>query len=211
MKKKILAICTILLMVSIPFGIGGASELKLSDQNDETISIEISDFYGQDIVSTEIITMSEEELVEFEETVSKLMDSIQSAESWEELENIINNFQKGGIIGSIISSLIPKLFRRRGFVISHGHFLKLNPFKKSQFKIIKGLTFWHYSSGNLLKDRTIILKPLQFKMKILTGRQIGVMSNLLGIYIFVSRSFPTKSYSFFIGTSRRIGGIELHI
>lgn len=211
MKKKILAICTLLLLVSIPFGIGGASELQLSDQNDEIISIEISDFDGQDIVTTEILTMSEKELVEFEETVSNLMDSIQAAESWEELENIFSNFQRGGIIGSIISNLFPKLFRRRGFVISHGHFLKLNPFKKSQFKIIKGLTFWHYSSGSILKDRTIILKPLQFKMKILTGRQIGFMSNLLGTYIFVSRNFPTKSYSFFIGTSRSIGGIELHI
>ena len=199
-------------MVTIPFGIAGASELQLSQETDETVLLEIAVFDEYDTITTETITMTEEDLIDLEETISILMDNIESAESWEELENILSSFQQNGIIGSIIGKLLSKLnlFKTRGFVVSSGHFYKLNPFKKTEIDIKKGFTFWHYSSGSLFKDRTIIFKPLQFKMKILTGTQFGFMYKFFGIYLFISSKLPNKSYSFFIGTAKRINGIQLH-
>ena len=212
MKKKILAIFSILLLVTIPFGIGGASELQLNQETDEPASLEIAVFDEYDTITTETLTISQEDLITIEETISILMDKIESAESWEEIENILNNFQLNGIIGSIIGKLLSKLniFRTRGFVVSSGHFYKLNPFKKTEIDIKKGFAFWHYSSGSMFKDRTIILIPLQFKMKILTGTQFGFMYKFFGIYLFLSSKLPNKSYSFFIGTAKRINGIQLH-
>ena len=46
-------------------------------------------------------------------------------------------------------------------------------------------------------------------MKVLKGLQIGFMSRFIGLYLFVARKLPEKSYTFFMGTARRINGIQL--
>jgi len=212
MKRKILAICVILLLVTIPFGIVQASETYEKEQNNETISVEITTFESDGITTTETVVLSEEELAGLENTVSILIERIQSAKNWEEIEGIIDNLPKAnGIIFSIIFRILSKfrLFRNRAFVISSGHGYKFNPFKKSAVKIRKTFTFWHYSSGKILKDRTIFFKPLAFKMKILKGLQFGFMTRFTGIYIFVARRLPQKSYTFFMGTAGRINGIDV--
>ena len=78
-------------------------------------------------------------------------------------------------------------------------------------KIRKKVSFWHYSSGKLFKDRTLILKPLALKMKILTGSQFGMMTRFTGAYIYVPRTFPQKSYTFFMGIAKRVSGLQMPI
>ncbi|MCK4365452.1 MAG: hypothetical protein KAW45_05335 [Thermoplasmatales archaeon] len=211
MKKKFMAIWMVFLFVAIPFSFAEAGETQAIQENNETISIELATLNDDNILSIEAITISEEELIELENTISILMDKIESANSWEEIENIINNIPKNnGIISSLISKFLSmfKLFRNRGFVISSGHGYKFNPFKKNVLSIRKKFIFWRYSSEKLIKDRTIIYKPI-FKLNILKGRQFGYMRNFFGIYLFVSRRFPQKSYTFFMGTARRISGREI--
>jgi hypothetical protein len=215
MKRKIIAIWIILLLIAIPFSIAQASETYEEEQNNENISIEIAAVNEDGSIITEIFTFSEEEIEDFESTITNLMDAIQSATSLKEIENILENIPtQNGIFMSIFSKLFSKIFsgfqgmRNRGFVISHGHSFKLNPFKKNSFKIRKKSTFWHYSNGEKSSDRTIIFKPVALKMNILSGRQFGRMSNFLGIYIFIAKRFPQKSITFFMGTARRINGRE---
>jgi hypothetical protein len=211
MYKKILAIFTILLLMTIPFGIAGASNFQSNEHNEEPISLKIAVFDEDYTITTETVTLNEEELIELEVTISSLMDEIESAESWEDVENILLNFKSGGFIGLIISNILPmfSLFRTRGYVISSGHFFKLNPFKTNRVKISNMFGFWHYSSGKIFKDRTIMIKPLEFRLKILSGLQFGFMYKFFGIYLFISRRIPNKSYSFFMGTAKRINGIQL--
>lgn len=212
MKRKIMAIWVILLLVAIPFSIAQASETYGEEQNVETASIELAAINEDGTIITEILSITEDELAEFEITISALMDAIQSATSWEEIQNILENIpSQNGIITSIISKILSsfKNIRNRGFVISHGHSFKLNPFKKNSFKIRQKSTFWHYSNGGTASDRTIILKPFALKMKILNGLQFGRMSNFFGVYIFIAKRFPQKSVTFFMGTARRINGIQL--
>ena len=212
MKGKILAIWIILLFFTIPFGIVNAGETYQTVQNKETVTVELSAFESDEILATETVVLSEEELVELENVITKLMDWIESVSGWEELENIINNLPiKSGIIKSIINKIFSKfsLFRSRAFVISSGHGFKFNPFKKSDFSIRKKLTFWHYSNGERMQDRTIYIQPLSFKMKILKGLQVGFMTRFFGIHIFVARKLPEKCYTFFMGTAGRINGIQL--
>lgn len=211
MKKRLLAIWMVFLFVAIPFSFAQADETQLVEQNNETASIEVVAINDDNIVSTERITISEEELTELENTIYIIMGKIESADSWGGIEEIINNIpNNNGIIFSLLSKLLSKLklFGNRGFVISSGHGYKLDLFKKNSVSIKKKFMFWHYSSEKVIKDRTIIYEPL-FKFKTLTGRQFGYMRNFIGIYLFVAHKFPQKSYTFFMGTARRISGREL--
>jgi len=210
MKRKIMAIWVILLLIGIPTCITQASETQANEQSNETVSIEMVYINEAGTLTTETLSISEEELAEFENTISIIMDKIQSATSWEELQNIINNLPiKNGIITSLILKILSKfkLLISRGLIISLGHSFKLNPFKRNSFKLRQRLIFWYYTGKT--SDRTIILQPLAFKMKILKGLQFGYMSKFFGIYIFIAKKLPQKSLTFFIGTVRRTNGIQL--
>ena len=212
MKRKILAICVILLLVTIPFGIVQASETYETEQNSETMSIELAAFESDEILATETVVLTEEGLVELESTLSTLIERIQSSENWEEILGIFDNLlETKGVVLSIIFKILSKFrpFRNRAFIFSRGHSYKLNPFKNKDFSIRKKFTFWHYSNGGRLKDKTIFFKPFDFKMKTLTGIQFGFMYKFTGIYIFIPHRFPEKSFTFFMGTSARINGIQI--
>jgi hypothetical protein len=209
-KRKIMAILMILLLM-IPLGIVQAGVNNEKEQNRGTISVQITSLDLDENQKTENIYLSEEELIEFEKTISNLIDKIESSESWEEVQGIIDNFFKGNNLGifNIIKNLLFKLLPFRTYVISSGHGYKLNPFKKGSTKIRKTLSFWHYSSGKILKDRTVIIKPLALKLKILKGLQVGMMTGFKGIHIYVARRFPQKSYTFFLGMTRRVFGFQM--
>jgi len=211
MKRKILAIWIILLLLTIPFGIAQASERQGLEIRNENIVIEISTFNSDEISKTETLLLSEEELVEFENIISILFDKIQSVKSWTEFKGIIENLLKGSNLGifSIFRSLLLKLLPGKTYVFSTGHGYRFNPLKKGSMKIKKLFSLWHYSSGKILKDRTIILKPLALKMRILKGLQFGLMTRFTGVYIYVARKFPQKSYTFFMGTVRRAYGMQV--
>lgn len=208
-KKKIMAIWVVLLLFAIPFSIAQASE---NIQNNDIATVEIATFLSNGITTTETIDLSGEDLAEFENTISILIERIQSATSWEEIENIFKNIpEPKGVILQLIFKILSKFipFRNRAFVISHGHSYKLNPLRKNGFKIRQKFTLWHYTNGDRGKDKTIFFKPLSFKMKVLTGMQIGFMSRFTGIYIYISKNLPEKSYTFFMGTAARINGIQV--
>jgi hypothetical protein len=211
MKRKIMAIWIILLLITIPFGIAQASERHKQEKNNKTISVEISTFDSDEISTTETILLSEEELVEFENTILILFDKIQSVKNWAEFKGVIEGLLKESNLGifSIFRSLSSKLLPGKTYVISSGKGLKFNPLKKGSIKIKKIFSIWHYSSGKILKDRTLILKPLALKMRILKGLQFGFMTGFTGIYLYIARKFPQKSYTFFMGTARRAFGIQI--
>jgi len=211
MKKKIMAIWLILLLVTIPFGIAQAGEKHGQENNNQSILVELSTIISDKISTTDSILLSEEELVEFENTISILIDKIQSANNWGEFKGVIKNFLKGSNLKtfSILRKLFSKIIPGKTYVFSSGHGYKLNPLKKGSMKIRKILSVWHYSSGKILKDRTIIVKPLALKLRILKGSQFGFMTRFTGLYFNVVRKFPNKSYTFFMGTVRRAFGIQI--
>lgn len=214
MKRKIIAICIILLLIAIPISIAEASETSENEQNNETISVELTAIDSDGTLTTENLYISEEDLAELESAISMIMDQIQSTNDLDEdtLRDLIertlgnDNSLLGRILG-IFTTL--KLTRNRGFVISSGHGIDYTPLKKISFKISKKAAIWHYNSNGMIDDRTIILKPLALNMKILKGRQFGFMTRFLGVYLSVSRGFLRESYTMFMGTARHINGIQL--
>jgi hypothetical protein len=210
-KKKLIAVLLVFLLFAIPINIAQASKSN-EEQKNASVIVELATVNEGKIFSTKIFPIEKEELAEFEKSISILMDNVQSATSWEEIVNIIENLpSNNGIIASIIQKILLKIkqSRIRGFVLSFGHSFKLNPFRKNSFKIREESAFWRCSNGGKIKDRTIIIKPLAFKIKKLEGLQFGHMSNFFGIYIYIVRKFPEKSTTFFMGTARRINGIQL--
>ncbi|KYK31925.1 MAG: hypothetical protein AYK22_07650 [Thermoplasmatales archaeon SG8-52-3] len=210
-KRKILAIWIILLLITVPLGIVEASETNAIKENNEKIPIEIATLDSDEIVNTKTIYISQEELAEIQNTISVLIDRIESAQSWQEIKTIINNILGGNKLGifSIIKTLFSKIFAFRTYVISSGHSYKVNPIKKGSIKIRKKLILWHYTSGELLKDRTIILKPLALKFRVLKGSQVGMISRFTGMFFYVARKIPQKSYTFFIGFAKRANGLQI--
>lgn len=212
MKRKIMAIWVILLLVAIPLGIAEASETYEKEQDSENLIVELVSVKSDGGLTTEKMFLSEEKVVELENTLSIFLQTFQSAKNWEELADIIDSSigTSNSLALTILKSYINlRLSKSRAFVISSGHGFNFNPFKKNDLKLRKDINFWHYSSGKLIEDRTIIIQPLALKMKLLTGIQFGFMTRFTGIYIFVSRRLPEKSYTFFMGTARRINGIQV--
>lgn len=220
MKRKIIAILAVLLLFAIPFNVAQAGEI----QNEETTSVEIGDINENGDLITETFSLPEEQLVELEAVLSVISEKIGSANSLQEIENIIQNIQiKSGISGTIVSKIISiittfirkiittfRLFFDRSLVFSSGHGYRLNPLKHTElFKITKKFAFWHYSNKGAIKDRTIIFRLRGLKMRILTGGQFGWMRNFFGLYIYIARRIPRMSYTFFMGTARRINGIQV--
>jgi hypothetical protein len=212
-KRKVMAILIILLLMTLPLGVVQASNTIKNKTKNEYIPVEITTFNSDNILKTETIHISEQDLEEFENSVSILMDKIQSANSLQAIRDIIKNFLEGNNLGilTLLKTLLSKIISFRTYVISSGHGYKFNPLKKGSIKIRKKVSFWHYSSGKLIKDRTLIIKPLALKMKILRGSQFGMMRRFTGAYIFVPRKFPQKSYTFFMGIAKRVSGLQMPI
>lgn len=208
-KRKILTIATVFLFVFVQFSIVEASETK--QQEGKQTLVELAAVNEEGIFDIQKIYLNEEELNEFQEAIERLIDKLEKAESIEKIEEIISNDPISNIpfIGTILSTIFKKFSLGRGFVISSGKCYKLNPLKRTKINLIKRLSLWHYLSFDGLNARTIVVKPLKFDMKILRGTQVGLMRKFFGIHVFISKPFPAKSSSFFLGTAKRINGIQL--
>lgn len=214
MKRKIIAIWIILLLIAIPISIAGASETSVKEKKNSAVLAELATVESDGSLIIKNLQISEEDLAELESAISMIMDQIQSKNDLDEnfLREIIektlgNDNPLFGRILRVFRAL--KLTRNRGFVISSGHGRDYSPLKRISFKISKKAAIWHYNSNGIMNDRTIILKPLALNMKILKGRQFGVMTGFLGFYLSVSRGFLKESYTMFMGTARHINGIQL--
>ena len=214
MKRKIIAIWIILLLIAIPINIAGASETPEKEEKNSAILAELVTVASDGSLITKNLQISEENLAELESAISMIMDQIQSKNDLDEnvLRDIIEKIlgDNNPLFGRILRLFRTlKLTRNRGFVISSGHGRDYSLLKRISFKISKKAAIWHYNSNGIINDRTIILKPLALNMKILNGRQFGVMTRFLGFYLSVSRGFLKESYTMFMGTARHINGIQL--
>ena len=206
MKRKIVAIFAMFLMISIPFGVVDAREVK----KEEDIRLEIASISEEGNILTEEFFTSEEELVAFQGIIGELFEKIQNAQNLDEILQILQLLRgRDSRLFKIIFRMITRnrLLGNRAFVLSSGTCYDLNPFKQDQVKIRKRSTFWRYSSGTI-NSKTFILRPFKLDNKVLTGTQFGFMRKFTGIYIHISRTIPEKSYTFFMGTAKNAFGLD---
>jgi hypothetical protein len=212
MKKKILAIGIVALFFAISLSHAEASEVSQTTEN-EPILLEFGKIASDGTLTTEILSITEKDLAELETAVALFMNRVEATNNldWGVLRDLLEKIfgNDNSLLGSIFGIFTKlKLSRNRGFVISSGHGRDYKPLKKITFKIRRKVGFWHYNSNGLIDDRTIIVKPLALSLKILRGRQVGIMTGFFGIYLSVSRGFLSNSYTFFMGTARHINGFD---
>ena len=226
MKNKIIAIFVIMTLIAISFSAAQASEINKIEKNDE-ISIEIGTLTEDGFSEIETFLLSDGQILELETFFATITQKMESAGSWEEINCILDEIpDTPGPLIEIVNKIILKikfiihnilakfkLYFNRGFIVSFGHNYKLNPFKKSEIKLMKNFAMWRYSNKAMLKDRTVIFKmikdPLDAKIKTLKGMQLGFMVNFIGLHIHIARKFPAHSTTFFLGIARYINGLQL--
>jgi hypothetical protein len=122
---------------------------------------------------------------------------------------LLNLVIKGIDFNYKINQLRP--LRKNVFIMSWGFTNKFLSLGKNKFNLVRPFTLWFYSgrSNLILNSRTIIIDPYPFGIKMLTGRQIGLMSDFKGLYIHRSGSIADKAITMFFGFSSVVRGFDL--
>lgn len=169
--------------------------------------------------TSKIFEFSEEESKGIADKISTFMENIESKHTYFGIMRAIKGFL--GTDDSALQELFQNIdidgvdlpsLGKRVFVVSHGRSNIINPFRKFQINLLRPATlFWYYhgSSDRILSDKTIIIDPYPSDIKVLDGRQVGIMRRFVGIYIYMPASTSSESNFFFIGYARNVFGLDL--
>ena len=170
--------------------------------------------------------LSVKDMTTMEKFLPALIEKMASATSLPSLIDIIQSFiaenGRHPVLILLLEILIKTIdfnfkinqlrpLRKNVFIMSWGFTQKFLSLGKNKINIARPLTGWYYSgrSNVVLNSRTIILDPYPFGIKMLTGRQIGLMSDFVGLYIHRSGSIGDKAITFFFGFAKVIRGLDL--
>jgi hypothetical protein len=135
------------------------------------------------------------------------MENIESACSYSEIIDAIDKLKINRPIFRLIVNILTLIqsinklrpLKKRVFIISCGS-SDLPSLKPSKVKLLLPFSAWYYSNP---LSKTIIVDPFPFSVKVLTGRQLGVMRRFIGVHMHVA------SYSIFFGHAARVRGFDL--
>ena len=218
--KALLAIGTILLFLGLSLSPATAQVSPVDD------FLEIGVWGDDGELQIHQLDLTDSELLELDGFFNELMDRMQNAQSYLEIRNILLDFilEYGRhpvlvfflelLVKSIeIHSNLYQLFpiKRKALVVSWGFANKLFALRENKAELYLPFTLWYYSgrSNYLVNSRTLIIDPYPFQIKTLSGRQIGMMVNFAGVYVYRHSTITDKSYTFFLGYANYIGGFDL--
>lgn len=212
--KGILAIGVILLFLGLAFS-PVTAQTTVKDQ------LEVNAMGG-----IKQMQLSEKDMTTMEKFLPTLIEKMASATSYSSLIDIIQNFiaenGRHPVLILLLQILIKTIdfnfkinqlrpLRKNVFIMSWGFTSKFLSLGKNKLNIARPLTGWYYSgrSNVVLNSRTIILDPYPFGIKMFTGRQVGLMSDFVGLYIHRSGSIADKAITFFFGHAKVVRGFDL--
>jgi hypothetical protein len=175
--------------------------------------------FGSDSVKEDEVSVPVSDEITFKTKISEFMGSLDSVNDYTELLAIIQDFFGANQGSSLLKDALQnidgfQLFSKRIFIISYGHNPTVNLFKKFQFNLLRPATlFWYYqgNSQHLISDKTLIIDPYPFDVRVLDGRQMGFMKRFVGVYIYKPSSIISESYTFFIGYAYKVAGVDLSL
>jgi hypothetical protein len=212
--KGILAVGVILLFLGLAFS-PVTAQTTIKDQ------LEVST-----IGNLAPVQVSEKDITTMEKFLPTLLEKMSTATSYSALIEIIQSsikeYGRMPVLVLILKLMIKGIdfnfkfnqlrpLRKNAFVMSWGFTNKFLSLGKNKINMLRPITGWYYSgrSNIILNSRTIILDPYPFSIKMLTGRQIGLMSNFIGLYIHRSGLITDKAITFFFGYASIVRGIDL--
>ena len=172
------------------------------------------------------IQLSEQDLTTMEKFLPIFIEKMQTATSYSEIIDLTQCFMKEygrhPVLVLILNLLIKTInfqfklsqlrpVRINAFVISWGFTNQLLSYRSLGIQMIRPITGWFYSAryNSLLDSRTIILDPYPLGIKVITGRQIGYMTNFIGLYIHRSGINAEQSITYFLGYAQTIRAFDL--
>lgn len=171
------------------------------------------------------LKMTRQELQELDQFLPELVNQMEKAESFPELLSIATGFTKEygrhPLLMALIQFIVKILdvasnfnlfrpLRKDAFVLSWGFGPKFIPLRENKAQLFRPITGWYYSgrSNLLINSNTLIIDPYPFNLKTIKGRQIGLMTNFVGLYIYRHSSITEHSYTFFFGKTSTIRGFD---
>jgi len=172
------------------------------------------------------IRLSDNDLTVMEKFLPSLFEKMQTATSYSEMisavQSMMQEYGQHPVLVLILRLIIKGMdfqynfhqllpVRKTAFIMSLGFTNKILSMGKNKINIARPFTAWYYSgkSNIVLNSRTIIVDPHPFSIRMLTGRQIGVMSNFYGLYIHMTGSLSDKAKTFIFGYAGIIRGFDL--
>lgn len=172
------------------------------------------------------LQLTEEEISTMEEFLPILLEKMQTQTSYsgliETITKFITDHGRHPILVFILKLIIKSIdfnyklgqflpVRKNAFVMSWGFTHKILSYKSLGIQMIRPITGWYYSgqSDIFLNSRTIIVDPYPFSIKVLTGRQIGYMTNFVGLYMKRSGLTSDNAFTYFVGYAKIIRGFDL--
>jgi len=172
------------------------------------------------------VQLSEKDVTTVEKFLPTLFDRLQGATTLSDVVNTLQGMTKEygrHPVEVLLLKLVIKMInfpykfsqlrpvRKSAFILSMGFTNKIITPAKYKMNVVKPFTAWYYTgkSNLLLNSRTIIFDLRPFSIKSLTGRQVGVMSNFIGLYIHLPAKITDKGKTFFFGYAGTIRGFDL--
>jgi len=193
-----------------------------STAESDSISLECM-VIDEDGISFAPLILSQEDADSFFQKISQLSEELGSEESYRGLLRLITEFTESSDENSFleqelfntIGDLHLNLVEKRVFILSHGHGYQINPLRKFQVNLLRpSFLFWYYpgTSHHLFTtDRTIIIDPYPFHVRMFDGRQIGFMRRFIGVYVYIPATTSMESTLFFAGYAYKVIGLDLSI
>ncbi len=217
MKKKhgIIAVAVVLLFVGLAFNPATAKNTIRNEEN-KGILLEYLSISEDGKTLREKLMLSEDELKDLSDMFSQIFEKINEKLSINKFQVFLKSFEllvKYPKLRELVVNFVKLRYslRTRALVMSHGMCYKLNPLRKSEFKVKQKMSTWRYNSGGPFSSKTYILRPFKSDFEVLNGIQMGVMYKFSGIYMYVARKVPELSYTLFMGTARLANGFDLNI
>lgn len=107
-----------------------------------------------------------------------------------------------------------KLIERGVFIVSRGYERKgLDGIVSPRIEYLMPFVLWHYTKTRLLfkPSKTLIVDPSLSRIRVLDGKQIGIILGFAGFYIHVPKAtaYSKEGFTYFIGFAYRVLAIDL--
>jgi len=211
--KGIFAIGVIILFMGLAF-----SPVTAQTSLEDKIESKINDIQA--------VQFTEKDMIAIGNFLPILVEEMKTASSYIELVDSIKalaiEYGRSPVLVLFLNLLIKSIdfnfkinqlrpLRRTAFIMSWGFTNKFLALGKNKLNMVRPFTSWFYSgkSNLLLNSRTIILDLHPFSIRTLTGRQLGFMTDFIGLYLHRSNTIGDKAITFFFGYAQVIRGFDL--
>lgn len=211
MKGKIGIIAVGIIMLFISQAFYPATAIEEQNDKSRTISVDISYTLKYGTWFDDTIELTEEEFNEMKDELSTLFENINTGSEFEKITEKITDiqlFNRRPLLRRFITYLLNNLERdRRPFAMSYGSCYSMSPIDKNNMKLRNMIYLWRYDGITGMEPKTYIIQSNTDEFDVYEGRQMGLMTRFIGIFMSMIDCDTNTCRVFFLGSPRNIRGM----